>query len=165
MNSLFSAHVSGNRVAPAHAAAPSAAVLHRRLLPARQQPARASFSRRCLCACGKVKNTLLPVRSGNHPSVRFLANALAPARAFVRAGKGTVGASSGRGNPRGCRTVFFTPGAVSRRLTFARARLPVPSRSSSPNPPVEGSARKQGLRVPSALRAPAPPHLARWGFQ
>lgn len=33
--------------------------------------------------------------------------------------------------------------------------------ASTPNQPVEGSARKQGLRVPSALRAPAPPHLAR----
>ena len=163
VNPFSCALANGTRVATAHAAAPSAAAAFvLRLRPGRQAPARASFTRRCLSACGKGENTFLPVRSGNHSTVRFLANALALARAFAGASLATVVSSSGRGNPRGCRTAVLTPGAVSRRLTFARAQFPVPSHASSPNPPVERDRRQAGLA--GSLRgfaAPAAPHLAR----
>lgn len=166
VKSISSPVTNGTRVALGSAAAPSAAaVVVRFLRPGRQAPARASFTRRCLSACGRRKNTLRPVRSGNHSTVRFLANALALARAFVGASLATVVSSSGRGNPRGCRTAVLTPGAVSRRLTFARAQLPVPWQSASPNPAVNRTAGKQGLPVRSALARSAGRLLLRWASE
>lgn len=156
MSSFSCAVANGNRVAPAHAAAPSAAALRPRRLPARQQPARASFSRRCRSACGSMKNTLLPNRSGNGGTAMFLNTTLALAGAFGGGSGRTAVPSLRRGNPRGRRAVILTPGAVLRRLTFARARLPMPSQSSSPNPPVERDAPQAGFA--RSLRAP---HLAR----
>jgi len=41
--------------------------------------------------------------------------------------------------------------AVSLRLTFARAMLPVPRQTPQPNPAVNRTAGKQGLPVRSAL--------------
>ena len=152
MNSLSSAVVSRNRVAPAHAAALPAAALLRRLFSARQQPARASVSRRCLSACGRMKNTHLSYRTGNHRTAMVLNSALAPAGAFGLGSGRTAALSFRRGNPRGCRAVFLTPGAVSRRLTFARAHLPVPSRSSSPNPALNRTLRDKAAQRRLALR-------------
>ena len=152
MSSLSSAVASGNRVALAHAAASSAAVLRRHLSPARQQPARASVSRCCLSAGSSMKNTRLANRSGNHCIAMVLNPMLAPAGAFGGGSNGTAVSSSGRGNPCGCRAVFLTPGAVSRRLTFARAHLPVPSDSSSPNPALNRTLRDKAAQRRLALR-------------
>jgi len=142
---------NGNRVALAHAAAPSAAVLRRPLSHTRQQPARASVSRRRLSACGSMKNTLHSNRSGSLRTARVLKPMLAPAGAFAVGSGRTAVSSFCRGNPRWCRAVFLTPSAVSRRLTFARTLLPVPWQSASPNPAVNRTAGKQGLPVRSAL--------------
>lgn len=145
MKSISSPVTNGNRVAPGSAAAPVTAALGRRLLFARCKPARGSFTRRCLSACGRGKNTRRPVRSGNGTAV-VLAAAFAPAGAFVGASSGTAAASSGRGYTRGCRTVILTPGALSRLRAFARAHLPVPWQSASPNPPFQGTLRDKAPR-------------------
>ena len=152
MSSLSSVVASGSRVALAHAAAPSAAVLRRHLSPARQQPARASVSRRCLSACGCMMNTRHSNRSGSLRTARVPNPALAPASAFGFSSSRTAVPSFRRGNPRGCRAVFLTPGAVSRRLTFARTRFPVPSRSSSPNPALNRTLRDKAAQRRLALR-------------
>ena len=151
MNSFSSAVASRNGVVLARAAAPTSAALNRHSLPVRREPARGSCTRCCLSARGSRKNTLFSVRSGSESAV-VLAPVLALAGAFVLASQGAVVSSSGRGNPRGCRTAVLTPNAVSRRLTFARAQLPVPLQRSSPNPALNRTLRDKAAQRRLALR-------------
>lgn len=122
MNSFPNTVANGNGVALASAAVPAAAALNSYPLPGRQEPARTFFNR------SATGTAVVP----SHPH--------ALARAFARRRKGSAAPSSSRGNIRGCRTAFFSPSAVSWRLTFARARLAVISQRSSLNQPVERGA-------------------------
>ncbi len=151
MNSFSSAVASRNGVVLAYVAAPAAAALNRHSLPRRREPARGSCTRCCLSARGSRKNTLFSVRSGSESAV-VLAPVLALAGAFVLASQGAVVSSSGRRSPRGCRAALLTPNAVSRRLTFARAQLPVPWQSSSPNPALNRTLRDKAAQRRLALR-------------